>query len=66
MEQKEVVVKINGKGFKKLSKKIKKLKNDFKGLNNELQQTVALMEQIRSYKEDDQHEQTQTTKSKGI
>lgn len=53
MEQKEVVVKINGKDFKKLSKKIKKLKNDFKGLNNELQQTVALMEQIRSYKEDD-------------
>ena len=66
MEQKEAVVKINGKGFKKLSKKIKKLKNDFKGLNNELQQTVTLMEQIRSYKEDDQHEQTQTTKSIGI
>lgn len=53
MEQKEMVVKINGKCFKKLNKKIKKLKNDFKGLNNELQQTVALMEQIRSYKEDD-------------
>ncbi|WP_323074692.1 hypothetical protein [Limosilactobacillus reuteri] len=52
MEQ-EAVIKSKSKGIAKLSKKIKRLKNNVKGLNNELQQTVTLMERIRSYKEDD-------------
>lgn len=49
MEQKEITLKINGKGFKKLSKNINKLKNDAKGLNEELQQTIALLKQLRDY-----------------
>lgn len=52
MEQ-EAVIKFKSKGIVKLSKKIKRLKNNVKGLNNELRQTVTLMEQMRSYKEDD-------------
>lgn len=49
MEQKEITLKINGKGFKKLGKNINKLKSDVKELNEELQQTIALLKQLRDY-----------------
>ena len=42
MKQEEITVKINGKGFKKLSKNINKLKNDAKELNEKLQQTTRI------------------------
>lgn len=49
MEQKEAVVKINGKGFKKFNKNIRKTTRNVKELNQELQKTVALVEQLRDY-----------------
>lgn len=49
MEQKEITVKINGKGFKKFNKNLRETTQNVKELNQELQQTVALVEQLRDY-----------------
>ena len=49
MKQEEITVKINGKGFKKFNKNIRKTTRNVKELNQELQKTVALVEQLRDY-----------------